>query len=151
MKKVYQLEKGQVGLSLSHLHTDDGLLKRLLFKTFILIIIITLSRANYNSYIKYLEFGGSERLITMLFFTVIVVFLITVLLFLFFKRDWRKDVKLTAIEKILVTTNKTNEVEIKLFFDNNKRKLFTFRKLEKEYERFLNDIKKTSNCSIFYK
>jgi uncharacterized membrane protein len=150
MKNVYQLEKGHIAMSVSHIHTDDGLVKEILAKLVVIAATGIVGKGLYTEFVQYQETGMLGKLFAAIFFGIILLFLIGILYYSFFQRDWRKKINITDLKEITVDLDERNEVDVKLSFQNNKSKLFTFRKLEKEYERFLQDIKKTSNCPISY-
>lgn len=151
MRNVYQLEKGQLTMSISHIHTDDGLVKEILAKLVAIAATCLLIKGVYTEFVKYQETAELSKLVTVLFLGICLLFLIGILYYAFSLRDWRKKIHIIDIKKIIVDLDERNEVDVKVSFQNNKSKAFTFRKLEKEYERFLHDIQKKSNCAISYK
>lgn len=150
MKNIYQLEKGQVAMSVSHIYTDDGLVKQILAKLVTVTATILMTKIVYSEFIEYQQTVETSKLFSIIFFGTVLLALIGILYYCFFQRDWRKKIRLTDVKEVTIDMDESNEVEVKVSFLNNRSKSFTFRKLEKEYKRFLQDLKKTSNCAISY-
>lgn len=150
MKKIYQLKEGEFSISQSQMQTQEGLLMSILAKLIVIIILILSLRSIYTEFIKYQNSGEIGKLFTTIFFFIIALIMIRLVYYVFLQRDFKKKVQITEFKEIIVDLNYGNEIIIKIILNNNRYKKLRFRKLEKEYERFLNDLKKISNCTISY-
>jgi len=148
--KKYQLEKGELLMSQSQMQTQEGLLMNILAKLTVITILIFSLRSVYTEFVRYQNSGDVEKLCIAIFFFILTLLMIRLLYYVFLQRDFKKKIEITHFKEIVVDLNYGNEVLIKIILNNSRYKKLRFRKLEKEYERFLNDVKKISNCAISY-
>ncbi|MBC8757523.1 hypothetical protein H2O64_22830 [Kordia sp. YSTF-M3] len=150
MKNVYQLKEGELSMSHSHMQTQEGLIMSILAKLAVMIILIISLKTVFTEFTKYQNSGEVGKLFTAIFLFIMTLLMTRLLYYVFLQRDYRKKVQITDLKGIVVDLNYGNEVIIKILLNNSRYKKLRFRKLEKEYERFLNDVKKISNCAISY-
>jgi hypothetical protein len=137
-------------MSQSHLQTQEGLLLSLLAKLTVIALLIISLKSTYTEFMKYQNLGEIEKLCIAIFFFIFTLVMIRLLYYVFLQRDFKKKIQITDFKEIVVDLNYGNEVIVKVLLNNSRYKKLRFRKLEKEYERFLNDVKKVSNCAISY-
>lgn len=148
MKEKYQLKEGHISLSQTHLHTDDKA-KAFLTGFFTAIFVIAFTYRTSEASIKLFQSGGMKMVLGIGIAIFIIAGLLWGTYYVFFVKDWRSKVALTDLTKIIVEKDDDdNDIDLKLYFSNNRKKGLTFRKLENEHERFLTAIKKYRNCPI---
>lgn len=150
MKNVYQLKEGELSMSQSHMQTQEGILMSILAKLAVVVIFAISIKAVFTDFTKYQNSGELGKLFSAIFFFIMTLLMMRFLYYVFLQRDYKKKIHITDFKEIVVDQNYGNEVIIKISLNNGRYKKLRFRKLEKEYERFLNDVKKTSNCAISY-
>jgi len=147
MKEKYQLKEGHITISQTHIHTDDSL-KAIATAFFTILFIVAFSYRMTKNSLHLFESGGIKMILGVGIAVIIGALLLWGAYYVFFVKDWRSKVALTDLIKICIDDEDNTDIDLKLYFSNNRKKGLTFRKLEKEHERFLNDIKKYRDCPI---
>lgn len=147
MKSEYILTNGSLCMTNTHIYEKRRLYSRITEK---LIPFFIIHYGGTKVYEVALKLSNDFKIILLLFLFVFLFVLclgIYLAFEMFFKSSWKTKINLNDIHSIDQEED-DNETDLKIKLRNNKKVLLSFRTLEKEHLRFIEDLKKKKSIYV---